>query len=135
MIVIQQKRVMSRLLVVYNYSSRQSQNRQISLENKRSLKQSPRLKNAYVSFDKFSIFWSVIRSQIFFFSFISLAVYFLRQMIIFLGGEFIRWPTKLSYAGVCVLRLAFNLLQIKFLDNKRCGESNTSTAIFSNPSK
>ena len=42
---------------VYNYSSPQSQNRQISLENKRSLKQSPRFKkiyiyeNAYVSFD------------------------------------------------------------------------------------
>ena len=27
-----------------------------------------------------------------------------------LGSEFIRWPTVLSYAGVCVLRTAFNLL-------------------------
>ena len=40
---------------VYNYSSRQSQNQQISFENKRSLKQSSRLKkklhNPYVSFD------------------------------------------------------------------------------------
>ena len=26
------------------------------------------------------------------------------------GGELIRWPTRLSYAGVCVLRMAFNLL-------------------------
>ena len=26
------------------------------------------------------------------------------------GSELIRWPTRLSYAGVCVLRMAFNLL-------------------------
>ena len=30
------------------------------------------------------------------------------------GSEFTRWPTRLSYAGVCVLRLAFNLLWMKF---------------------
>ena len=38
------------------------------------------------------------------------------------GSEFIRWPTGLSYAGVCVLRMAFNLLQMKFLDNKSFNE-------------
>ena len=40
--------------VMYNYSSRQSQNQQLSLEKKRNLKQSSRLKkihNPYVSFD------------------------------------------------------------------------------------
>ena len=26
------------------------------------------------------------------------------------GSDFIRWPTRLSYVGVCVLRMAFNLL-------------------------
>ena len=41
------------------------------------------------------------------------------------GSEFTRWPTRLSYAGVCVLRLAFNLLQMKFLDNKNCDEQDT----------
>ena len=38
------------------------------------------------------------------------------------GSEFIRWPTGLSYAGVCVLRMAFNLLQMKFLDYKSFNE-------------
>ena len=69
------------------------------------------------------LFWSAIRSQInlkfsfalrdrnfFFFSFISLSVYFLCQMLIWPGSEFIRWPTRLSHAGVYVLHLAFNLM-------------------------
>ena len=43
-----------------------------------------------------------------------------------LGSEFIRWQTVLSYAGVCVLRTAFNLLQMKFLDNKSFDEQDTS---------
>ena len=59
---------------------------------------------------------------IFFFSFISLSVYFLPQMLIWPGGEFIRWPTRLSYVGVYVLHLAFNLLWMMFLDNKNFDE-------------
>ena len=59
---------------------------------------------------------------VFFFSFISLSLYSLRQMLIWPGSEFIRWPTRLSYAGVCLLRLALNLLQMKFVNNKSFDE-------------
>ena len=63
------------------------------------------------------LFWSAIRSQtilkfsllcniemflFFFFIFISLPVYFLRQMLIWPGSELIRWPTRWSCGGVCV---------------------------------
>ena len=41
------------------------------------------------------------------------------------GSEFTPWPTRLNYAGVCVLRLAFNLLWMKFLDNKSFVEKDT----------
>ena len=41
------------------------------------------------------------------------------------GSELTRWPTRLSYAAVCVLRLAFNLLLMKFLDNKSFVEKDT----------
>ena len=41
------------------------------------------------------------------------------------GSEFTRWPTRLNYAGVCVLRLAFNLLWMKFPDNKSFVEKDT----------
>ena len=41
------------------------------------------------------------------------------------GSEFTRWPTRLSYAGVCVLRLAFNFLWMKFLDSKSFVEKDT----------
>ena len=40
-------------------------------------------------------------------------------------GEFIRWPTRLSYSGVYVLRSVFNLLQMKFLDSKSIDEQDT----------
>ena len=82
---------------------------------------------------KFPIYYNIAKDSFLignsftnnFFIFISLSVYFLRQMLIWPGGEFTRWPTRLSYAGVCVLRLAFNLLQMKFLDNKNCDEQDT----------
>ena len=41
------------------------------------------------------------------------------------GSQFTRWPTRLSHAGVCVLRLAFNLLWMKFLDSKSFVEKDT----------
>ena len=67
--------------------------------------------------NKFKVLFCLAISKCFF-CFISLSVYFLRQMLIWPGSKFIRQPTRLSYAGVCVLRLAFNLMQIKFLYNK-----------------
>ena len=66
-----------------------------------------------------------MRDRNVFFSFISLSVYFLCQMLIWPGSEFIRWPTRLSHAGVYVLRLAFNLMSIKFLYNKSFDEKDT----------
>ena len=82
---------------------------------------------------KFPIYYNIAKDSFLignsftnnFFIFISLSVYFLRQMLIWPGGEFTRWPTRLSYAGVCVLRLAFNLLWMKFLDNKSFVEKDT----------
>ena len=43
-------------------------------------------------------------------------------VLIWPGSEFIRWPTRLSYAGVCLFRLALNLLQMKFVNNKSFDE-------------
>ena len=40
-------------------------------------------------------------------------------------NEFTPRPTSLNYAGVCVLRLAFNLLWMKFIDNKSFVEKDT----------
>ena len=75
--------------------------------------------------NKFKVLFCFARSKCFFFSFISLSVYFLCQMLIWPGSEFIRWPTRLSHAGVYVLRLAFNLMSIKFLYNKSFDEKDT----------
>ena len=115
------------------------------------LEQNPVLqgKTTYLKFHKFSIHYNIAKDSflisnlftnyfkvhfalryrnvvvVVFFIFISLSVYFLRQMLIWPGSEFTRWPTRLSYGGVCVLRLAFNLLQMKFLDNKRFDKQDT----------
>ena len=70
------------------------------------------------------LFWSAIRSQIIFQS------HFVFSLLLppnahCPGSEFTRWPTRLNDAGVCVLRSAFNLLWMKFLDNKSFVEKDT----------